>query len=204
MLLLVGLGNPGARYAKNRHNVGFLWAEAIARAHGFSPWRKKFQAEMAEGALGGQKTVLLKPQTFMNHSGQSVGEAVRFFKLTPDRIVVAYDELDLPPGKVRMKTGGGHGGHNGIRDIDAHLKEIGTDYRRIRIGIGHPGDKARVTGHVLGDFAKAEQGWLEPLIDALADNADLLASGNDAEYMNRVHRAAPAPKQTREDGKHGL
>ncbi|MEP9373933.1 aminoacyl-tRNA hydrolase [Mesorhizobium sp. KR1-2] len=183
MLLFAGLGNPGAQYANNRHNVGFMAAEAIARRHGFSPWSKKFQGQVAEGKIGGEKVILLKPQTFMNLSGQSVGEAMRFYKLSPADLTVFYDELDLAAGKVRVKTGGGAGGHNGIRSIDQHC---GKDYRRVRIGIGHPGVKEMVHGHVLGDFAKADREWLEVLLDAIADNADLIAKGDESGFMNRV------------------
>jgi len=186
MLLIAGLGNPGVKYANHRHNVGFMAADAIARRHSFSPWSKKFQSLLAEGRLGGDKVVLLKPQTFMNLSGQAVGEALRFYKLPVQNLIVLYDELDLAPGKVRVKTGGGAGGHNGIRSIDAHC---GPDYRRVRIGIGHPGVKELVTNHVLGDFAKADQAWLEPLLDAVADNADLLAEGDDNGFMNKVSLA---------------
>jgi PTH1 family peptidyl-tRNA hydrolase len=183
MLLFAGLGNPGAQYANNRHNVGFMAAEAIARRHDFSPWSKKFQGLVAEGRIGGEKIILLKPQTFMNLSGQSVGEALRFYKLTPSDLTVFYDELDLAAGKVRVKVGGGAGGHNGIRSIDQHS---GQNYRRVRIGIGHPGAKAMVHGHVLGDFAKADREWLEVLLDAIADNSDLIAKGDDSGFMNRV------------------
>ncbi|MGO4833458.1 aminoacyl-tRNA hydrolase [Rhizobiaceae sp. 2RAB30] len=201
MLLFAGLGNPGAKYANNRHNVGFMAADAIARRHGFSPWSKKFQGEIAEGKLGDEKVILIKPQTFMNLSGQAVGEAMRFYKLEPSALTVLYDELDLVAGKIRIKTGGGAGGHNGIRSIDAH---VGKDYRRVRIGIGHPGVKEMVHGHVLGDFAKADKEWLEPLLDAMADNAALLAKGDDNGFMNKASLAVqgadsdgpgkPAPK----------
>lgn len=183
MLLFAGLGNPGAQYANNRHNVGFMAADAIARRHSFSPWSKKFQGLIAEGNIGGEKIILIKPQTFMNLSGQSVGEALRFYKLTPSALTVFYDELDLVAGKVRVKTGGGSGGHNGIRSIDQH---VGKDYRRVRIGIGHPGVKEMVHGHVLGDFAKADREWLETLLDVLADSTDLLAKGDDNGFMNRL------------------
>jgi len=183
MLLFAGLGNPGAQYANNRHNVGFMAAEAIARRHGFSPWSKKFQGQVAEGRIGCEKVILLKPQTFMNLSGQSVGEAMRFYKLSPADLTVFYDELDLAAGKVRVKTGGGAGGHNGIRSIDQHC---GKDYRRVRIGIGHPGVKEMVHGHVLGDFSKADQEWLDALLDAIADSSDLVAKGDDSGFMNRV------------------
>jgi PTH1 family peptidyl-tRNA hydrolase len=183
MLLLAGLGNPGPKHAGNRHNIGFMAADAIARRHSFSPWSKKFQGLVAEGVLAGEKTLLIKPQTFMNLSGQAVGEAMRFYKLDPSNLVVFYDELDLAPGKVRVKTGGGSGGHNGIRSIDQH---VGTEYRRVRIGIGHPGAKPMVHGHVLGDFAKADSEWLEPLLDSIADNAPLLVKDDGSSFMNRV------------------
>ena len=189
MLLFAGLGNPGAKYANYRHNVGFMAADAIARRHSFSPWSKKFQALVAEGRIGDEKIVLIKPQTFMNLSGQSVGEALRFYKLDPSALTVFYDELDLAPGKVRVKTGGGAGGHNGIRSIDGH---VGKDYRRVRIGIGHPGIKEMVTHHVLGDFAKADHEWLDPLLDAIADNAGLLVKGDESGFMNKLAPRLPA------------
>jgi PTH1 family peptidyl-tRNA hydrolase len=183
MLLLAGLGNPGPTHAGNRHNIGFMAADAIARRHSFSSWSKKFQGLLAEGTLAGEKILLLKPQTFMNLSGQSVGEAMRFYKLAPSSLIVFYDELDLAPGKVRVKTGGGSGGHNGIRSIDQH---VGKEYRRVRIGIGHPGVKTMVHGHVLGDFAKADSEWLEPLLSSIADNAPLLVNDDGSSFMNRV------------------
>jgi len=183
MLLIAGLGNPGPQYQKHRHNVGFMAADAIHRRHSFSPWSKKFNALVAEGRIGTEKVLLMKPQTFMNLSGQAVGEAMRFYKLPTSDLIVLYDELDLPPGKVRVKRGGGSGGHNGIKSIDAHC---GQDYRRVRIGIGHPGDKARVSPHVLGDFAKADHEWLDPLLDAVADNIALLAQGDESGFMNKV------------------
>ena len=186
MLLIAGLGNPGPGYAHHRHNVGFMAADAIARRHSFSPWSKKFHGLIAEGRLDGEKVLLIKPQTFMNLSGQSIGEAMRFHKLTPADLVVLYDELDLAPGKVRIKTGGGAGGHNGIRSIDAHC---GKDYRRVRIGIGHPGAKELVHNYVLGDFAKADRDWLEPLVEAIADNAAMLAKGDDNGFMNKTSLA---------------
>ena len=188
MLLFAGLGNPGEKYANNRHNVGFMAADAIARRHSFSPWTKKFQALIADGTIAGEKVLLMKPQTFMNLSGQSVGEALRFHKLAPSDLVVLYDELDLAPGKVRVKSGGGAGGHNGIRSLDAHC---GKDYRRVRIGIGHPGAKELVHNYVLGDFAKADREWLEPLLDAIADNAEMLARGDDNGFMNKLSLAVP-------------
>jgi PTH1 family peptidyl-tRNA hydrolase len=183
MLLIAGLGNPGAKYQGNRHNIGFMAVDAIHRRHSFSPWSKKFKAEIAEGELGGQKVLLIKPQTFMNLSGESVGEAMRFYKLEPSDLVVIYDELDLPAGKARLKTGGGHGGHNGIKSIDAHS---GREYRRLRLGIGHPGAKELVHNHVLGDFARVDRDWLEPLFDTLADNADMLVRGEDSQLMNKI------------------
>ena len=183
MLIIAGLGNPGAKYAGNRHNIGFMAVDEIVRRHGFSPWRKKFQAEVSEGLLGGESVLLMKPQTYMNESGRAVGEAMRFYNLGPQDIVVLYDELDLAPGKVRIKTGGGSGGHNGIKSIDAHC---GKDYRRVRLGIGHPGSKDRVTSYVLGDFAKADAEWLDPLIEAVGSHADLLAKGDDAGFMNKL------------------
>ncbi|MBY8917482.1 aminoacyl-tRNA hydrolase [Nitratireductor sp. L1-7-SE] len=186
MLLIAGLGNPGQQYERHRHNVGFMAADAIARRHSFSSWSKKFNALVAEGRLGGEKVLLIKPQTFMNLSGQAIGEAMRFYKIDLDDLIVFYDELDLAPGKLRIKTGGGSGGHNGIKSIDAHC---GKDYRRVRIGIGHPGDKARVNTHVLGDFAKADQTWLEPMLDAVADNIAMLAEGDESGFMNRVSLA---------------
>jgi PTH1 family peptidyl-tRNA hydrolase len=183
MLLIAGLGNPGLRYAENRHNIGFMAADAIARRHSFSPWSKKFQGLIAEGNLAGEKIILIKPQTFMNLSGQSVGEALRFYKLDPSTVTVFYDEIDLAAGKVRVKVGGGSGGHNGIRSLDQH---IGKNYRRVRIGVGHPGAREMVHGHVLGDFAKADREWLDVLLDAVSADVDLLAKGDDNSFMNRV------------------
>lgn len=188
MLIFAGLGNPGAQYQNNRHNVGFMAADAIARRHSFSPWTKKFHGLIAEGSLGGEKILLIKPQTFMNLSGQAVGEAMRFYKLTPAEVVVLYDELDLAPGKVRVKVGGGAGGHNGIRSLDQH---IGNHYKRVRIGIGHPGVKELVHSYVLGDFAKADHEWLEPLVDAIGEHAPLLAKGDDNSFMNKMTLAVP-------------
>ena len=188
MLLFAGLGNPGARYANNRHNVGFMAADAIHRRHSFSSWSKKFHAEIAEGRIGDDKVLLLKPQTFMNLSGQAVGEALRFFKIDLGDLVVFYDELDLASGKVRVKTGGGAGGHNGIRSIDGHC---GQEYRRVRIGIGHPGIKEMVSPHVLSDFTKDDREWLVPLLDAIGDNAGLLARRDDNGFMNKLSLAVP-------------
>ena len=185
MQLIVGLGNPGAQYAGNRHNIGWMAVDRIAADHGFSPWRARFQGLAAEGRLGGEKVVALKPQTFMNASGQSVGEAMRYLKLDPADVVVLHDELDLAPGKVRVKTGGGHAGHNGLRSIHQH---VGEGYRRVRLGIGHPGHKDRVTGHVLGDFARGEMEPLADLLGAVAAEAEWLLAGDDARFMNEVAR----------------
>jgi PTH1 family peptidyl-tRNA hydrolase len=189
MILLVGLGNPGAEYAGNRHNIGFMAVDRIAARHGFTPWRARFQGSSAEGTIGGVKAMLLKPGTYMNESGRSVAEAARFFKIPLDAIVVLHDELDLPPAKVRIKAGGGNAGHNGLRSISAHM---GNDYKRVRLGIGHPGDKARVHSYVLNDFAKSERDWVEALTDAVADNAVLLAKGEDAAFQNKIHLAMAA------------
>jgi peptidyl-tRNA hydrolase, PTH1 family len=186
MLLIVGLGNPGRRYAGHRHNIGFMAADEIHRRHRFSPWRARFQGELSEGLLGGEKAFILKPATFMNESGRSVGEAMRFHKLAPGDVVVIHDELDLPSGKARMKIGGGHGGHNGLKSIEAH---IGKEFRRLRLGIDHPGARELVNGYVLHDFAKSDAAWLTPLIDAVGEHAPLLANGQDASFMNRVHLA---------------
>ncbi|MEW6642515.1 MAG: aminoacyl-tRNA hydrolase [Pseudomonadota bacterium] len=189
MRLFVGLGNPGSKYERNRHNIGFLAVEAIARRHGFAPWRRRFQGETSEGALDGERVVLLKPTTYMNESGRSVGEAANFFKLGLGDISVFHDELELPPAKLRVKVGGGIAGHNGLRSISAH---IGNDYRRIRLGIGHPGVKERVHGHVLGDFAKSDQPWVEALCEAVADHAALIAGDRDSSFQNKVHLAMQA------------
>ena len=183
MLLIVGLGNPGADYKNHRHNVGFMAVDAIARANGFSSWSRKFQGEISEGKLGTDKVLLLKPLTFMNVSGQSVAAAANFYKLNEADIIVIHDELDLDPGRCKVKTGGGHGGHNGLKSIDAHL---GKNYKRLRIGIGHPGHKDRVNPYVLGDFSKAEHIWLEPLLDAIAKAAPDIATGDGATFMNRI------------------
>lgn len=190
MRLFVGLGNPGAKYAGNRHNIGFMAMDRIAADHGFTPWRARFQGEVAEGRLGTEKVVLLKPMTFMNLSGQSVGEAMRFFKLAPADITVFHDELDLAPGRMRLKQGGGHAGHNGLRSIHAH---IGEAYGRVRLGIGHPGHKDAVAAHVLHDFAKADQDWLDDLMRGISDGAAALAEGDGQKFMNLVSlRTAPA------------
>jgi PTH1 family peptidyl-tRNA hydrolase len=183
VLIVAGLGNPGASHAGNRHNIGFMVADAIASRHSFSPWRSKYKAQVAEGEIGSEKILLLKPQTYMNLSGEAVGEAMRFHKADPSQLVVLYDELDLPPGRLRVKIGGGAGGHNGIRSIDSHC---GNAYRRVRLGIGHPGHKELVQRHVLGDFAKADREWLEPFIEAIAENFPLLVKGEDSTFMNRI------------------
>lgn len=189
MLLFVGLGNPGAKHAGNRHNIGFMAVDAIAKRHGIGPWRRRFQGVACEGPLGGERVQLLLPGTFMNESGRAVAEAMHFYKLGLSDVVVLHDELDLTPGKVRVKTGGGVAGHNGLRSISAHC---GNDYRRVRIGIGHPGVKEMVHGYVLSDFAKSELGWVEALAGVIADSADMLARGEDASFQNKVHLAMDA------------
>ena len=191
MKLIVGLGNPGSRYADTRHNIGFMAAEAIAAEHGFSPFRAKFQGQLAEGRLGDDKAWLLKPETYMNLSGQSVGEAMRFFKLTPGDIVVLHDELDLAPGKMRVKVGGGHAGHNGLRSIIGH---VGAEFGRVRLGIGHPGDRDRVSDYVLSPFAKADHDWLDPLLDAVAREAGLLGAGDLTGFQGAVARRLAPPR----------
>jgi PTH1 family peptidyl-tRNA hydrolase len=191
MLLLVGLGNPGPEHARNRHNIGFMAVDEMVHRHGFTPYRARFQSLIAEGRFGAEKVLVLKPLTYMNRSGAAVGEAMRFYKMEPDDIVVFHDELDLAAGKLRMKQGGGNAGHNGLRSIDAH---IGAEYRRCRLGIGHPGDKNLVLTWVLHDFAKAEQAWLEPLISAVGEAAPLLAAGNDAAFASKVALLLQPPK----------
>ncbi|HTO68083.1 MAG TPA: aminoacyl-tRNA hydrolase [Bradyrhizobium sp.] len=186
MLLFVGLGNPGAKYARNRHNIGFAVVDEIARRHGFAPWRRRFQGETSEGTLDGARVILLKPTTYMNESGRSVQEAANFFKLGAGDITVFQDELELQPAKLRVKVGGGIAGHNGLRSLTSH---IGNDYRRVRLGIGHPGVKELVHAHVLSDFAKSDMAWVEALCAAVADNAALLAAGHDASFQNKVHLA---------------
>lgn len=183
-LLIAGLGNPGAEYARNRHNAGFMALDVIHASHDFSPWRTKFQGLISEGTLGRRRTILLKPQTYMNDSGESVGPASRFYKITPDDIVVMHDEIDLAAGKLKAKKGGGDAGHNGLRSITATL---GPDYRRVRIGVGHPGAKGRVHGHVLNNFSKAEEDeWLVPMLSAIAESAGFLARNDDVGFMNKV------------------
>ncbi|MBK5927579.1 aminoacyl-tRNA hydrolase, partial [Rhodobaculum claviforme] len=189
MRLFVGLGNPGAKYARNRHNIGFMALDTIAGDHGFPPWRGRFQGMLSEGRLGDVRVALLKPQTFMNLSGQSVGEAMRYLKLTPADVIVFHDELDLAPGKCRVKDGGGHAGHNGLRSIHAH---IGAEYGRVRLGIGHPGRKELVSGYVLHDFAKGDGDWLDDLLRGISDGAAALAAGDAGRFQNAVAlRTAP-------------
>jgi peptidyl-tRNA hydrolase, PTH1 family len=189
MLLFVGLGNPGAKYAHNRHNIGFMAVDVIARRHGFAPWRRRFQGETAEGTLDGERVVLLRPSTFMNESGRAVQEAASFFKLSAGEITVFQDEIELPAAKVRVKVGGGIAGHNGLRSISSH---VGNDYRRVRLGIGHPGVKELVHGYVLSDFAKDERPWVVALCEAIADNAGLLVTERDSTFQNKVHLAMQA------------
>jgi PTH1 family peptidyl-tRNA hydrolase len=189
MLLFVGLGNPGARYVGNRHNIGFMVVEAIAKRHGIGPFRRRFQGVSAEGPLAGERVLLLLPGTYMNDSGRAVAEAAHFYKLGLPEITVFHDEIELVPGKVRVKIGGGIAGHNGLRSISAH---VGNEYRRVRIGVGHPGVKELVHPHVLSDFAKSEQPWVEALCGIIADNAELLVNGKDASFQNKVHLAMQA------------
>ena len=184
MLLFVGLGNPGARYAGNRHNIGFMAVEAIARAHHIAPFRRKFQGMAVEGSLARERVLLLLPGTYMNESGRAVAEAARFYKIPLGDIVVFHDEVDLAPAKVRVKVGGGVAGHNGLRSITAH---VGNDYKRVRIGIGKPDVKELVPMHVLGDFSKAERTWVNPLCEIMAENAGLLVEGRDSTFQNKVH-----------------
>ncbi len=186
MYLIVGLGNPGPKYAGNRHNIGFMAVDEMVRRHGFSPWRKRFHGDTAEATMAGEKVLALKPMTFMNDSGRAAGEAMRFYDIDPSRVIVFYDELDLEPGKVRVKLGGGAAGHNGIRSMIAHA---GPHFQRVRLGIGHPGDRDMVHPHVLSDFAKTDREWLAPLIDAVAEHAPLLVQGQEASFQNKVHLA---------------
>lgn len=195
MVLLVGLGNPGPKHEGNRHNIGFMALDAIAGLYRFAPWRSRFQGHVSEGALDGERVMLLKPMTWMNESGRAVGEAMRWLKLTPADVIVLYDEINLAPGKVRVKTGGGTAGHNGIRSIAAH---IGPDFRRVRLGVGHPGRKDVVHRHVLSDFAKADRQWVGPLLVAVADNAGLLVRGDDAGFMNKVAVALGSQEKSAE------
>jgi PTH1 family peptidyl-tRNA hydrolase len=200
MKLFVGLGNPGSEYAKNRHNVGFMAVDEIARAHGFGPWKRKFKGQAADGELAGEKVLLLKPETYMNESGRAVGEAARFLKIAERDIIVFYDEIDLAPAKLKVKSGGGNAGHNGLRSISAHL---GNDYVRVRIGVGHPGVKELVARWVLSDFAKADRTWLEPLLDSIAKAAPRLAKDDPSRFLTDVAKALggsgdPRQEKTRE------
>ena len=194
MKLIVGLGNPGAKYAGHRHNIGFMALDRIATAHGFPAWKSKHQGSVSEGRFGSDRVILLKPETFMNKSGDSVGAAMRFYKLAAEDVIVFHDEIDLAPGKVRFKTGGGHAGHNGLRSVHAH---IGDSYARVRMGVGHPGHKDRVPGYVLHDFGKADQTWLEDVLAGCADGAPFLATGDSGRFMNAVAlRVAPPRSST--------
>jgi PTH1 family peptidyl-tRNA hydrolase len=197
MLLIAGLGNPGQRYAGNRHNIGFKATEAIAREYRIGPFRARFQGAVAEGLIGSERVALLMPQTFMNESGRSIGEAMRFHKIGVDAVIIVHDELDLAPAKVRVKVGGGNAGHNGLRSISAH---IGNDYKRVRLGIGHPGERELVHPYVLSDFAKSERGWVEAVCDIVARFAEQLAQGQDASFQNKVHLAIEAAGFGREEG----
>lgn len=196
MFLFVGLGNPGTKYALNRHNIGFMAVDSIVHRHNFSGWSKKFQGEISTGTLDGEKVVMLKPQTFMNLSGQSVQAAAAFYKIPPEKIIVFYDELDLLPGKIRVKKAGGSGGHNGIKSIDAHM---GQNYWRVRMGIGHPGEKHLVSHYVLGDFAKADQKWLEDLLAAVAEHAPRITAGDMDGFMSKVAHDLQPPKEDKKD-----
>ena len=193
MRLVVGLGNPGPKHKNQRHNIGFMAADEIVRRHGLSAPRAKFQGDVSEGDIAGEKVIVLKPATFMNESGRSVGEAARFYKLAPEDVIVIYDEIDLAAGKIRVKQGGGHAGHNGLRSIDAHLGN--KNYWRVRLGIGHPGDKARVSGHVLGDFSKADRQWVERELVAVADELPALLDGQTSDFMSRVAMATQGEQE---------
>ncbi len=198
MVLLVGLGNPGPQYAKNRHNIGFMAIDEIARRYGFGPWRQRFHGLTAEGRLNGRRAFALKPETYMNDSGRAVVAATRYYRLEPPDVIVLYDEIDLEAGKVRCKQGGGSAGHNGLRSIDSHL---GRNYVRVRFGIGHPGDRDRVSGHVLGDFSKADMVWVDNVIDAVADAIPALAMGDMAGFTNDVALKLKPPKASKGAGK---
>ena len=200
MRLFVGLGNPGSDYAKNRHNIGFMAVDEIVHRYSFAPFRSKFQGQLCEGKIAGQKVLILKPTTYMNESGKAVQAAMAFYKLPIQDIIVFQDEMDLVAGKIRMKTGGGHAGHNGVRSIQSH---IGSGFQRVRLGVGHPGDKEKVVGHVLKDFSKADQQWLDKMIEAIGENADLLIKGEDSGFMSKVSLALnpPRPKPPRDSQK---
>jgi len=198
MKLIVGLGNPGAKYARNRHNIGFMALDQIASDHGFGPWRAKFQGQMADGRFGSTKVTLLKPETFMNLSGQSVGEAMRYLKLEPADVIVFHDEIDLAPGKVRLKSGGGHAGHNGLRSIHGH---IGPDYDRVRLGVGHPGHKDAVPGYVLRDFPKADAEWLDDVLRGIGDGISHLVDGDGGKFLNAVALRVAPPRSSKTTAK---
>ncbi len=200
MRLVVGLGNPGPKYGGNRHNVGFMAVNEIVRRHSFAPWRSRFQGLLAEGNVAGMRLLVLKPMTFMNESGRAVGEAVRFYKLEPGELLVIHDELDLAPGKVKVKRGGGSAGHNGLRSIDAHL---GPDYWRLRIGIGHPGDKRFVYPYVLSDFDEEDDAWLDKLLPAIAEALPIIVSGDDNRFMTKLALLTKPPKPKPPNGKGG-
>ncbi len=198
MLLVVGLGNPGAGYANNRHNIGFMAVDEIVRRHSFSPFRSKFHGDLAEGKVGGEKILALKPMTYMNDSGRCVQAAMSFYKIPPQNVIVLHDEIDLAGGKVRVKRGGGHAGHNGLRSIHSH---VGSEYARVRLGVGHPGDKDKVAGHVLKDFAKSERDWVDRLIEGVGEHFQFLADGDDSTFMSKVASVInpPRPKPPRPD-----
>ena len=200
MRLFVGLGNPGSDYAKNRHNIGFMAVDEIVHRYSFAPFRSKFQGQLCEGKIAGQKVLILKPTTYMNESGKAVQAVMAFYKLPIQDIIVFHDEMDLVAGKIRMKTGGGHAGHNGVRSIQSH---IGSGFQRVRLGVGHPGDKEKVVGHVLNDFSKADQQWLDKMIEAIGENADLLIKGEDSGFMSKISLAfnPPRPKPPRDSQK---
>ncbi|MGA9764632.1 MAG: aminoacyl-tRNA hydrolase [Rhodomicrobium sp.] len=197
MKLIVGLGNPGEKYAVNRHNIGFMAIDEIARGYTFGAWKKRFQGLAAEGQIGTEKCILLKPATFMNESGRSAGEAMRFYKLSPSDVIAIHDELDLKPGTVRVKTGGGNAGHNGLKSLSAY---IGNDYKRVRLGIGHPGDKAQVIHYVLQDFAKADRQWLEPCLEGIARGMARLVEGSEAAFLSEAARGRAAPAAAKLNG----
>lgn len=205
MFLVVGLGNPGQTYTDNRHNIGFMAADEIVRRHGFSPWRAKFQGELSDGMVDGQKVIALKPMTYMNESGRAILAAASFYKVRPEDIIVFHDEIDLAPGKLRVKRGGGHAGHNGLRSIHAHM---GANYARVRMGVGHPGEKGQVKNYVLRDFAKADDAWLDPMLDGCAEYLSLVLDGDDPSYMSKIAQCitpnrpnAPRPDAGKNDEK---